>query len=150
MTDVTSSITCRCSICHNLHPSQIGNLIDIPTYIFRFWYISLVSCSRGRPKKQKQCSWSHNTSLNLEMDYDIWFVNGDPNTKHMNPFEHQFSYELHDVLEIYLTFLVLNGFLLTIQVWVFRQQRHVLIYMLTAILTMEVSSTCQFESIHLR
>ena len=104
----------------------------------RFWYISLVSCSRPRPHKAKECSWSYNTSLDLQLKYDIWLVNGDPNTKHMNPFEHQFSYEMHDVLEIYLTFLVLNAFLLVIQVWVFRAQRHALIFMLTAMITIEV------------
>lgn len=56
----------------------------------------------------------------------------------MNPFEHQFSYEMHDVLEIYLTFLVLNVFLLIVQVWVFRSQRHVLLFVLTAMITVEV------------
>lgn len=103
---------------------------------FRFWYVSLVACHRSRQKKS--CEWSFNSSLDLAIDYDIWFVNGNPASKHLNPLEHQFSYELHDVLEIYLAFLVMNALLLGLQIWVFRNQRHVLLWMLTAILTMEV------------
>ncbi|XP_067943576.1 integral membrane protein GPR180-like isoform X2 [Watersipora subatra] len=103
----------------------------------RFWYASLVGCQRARRKKG--CSWKYNTTLNVAIDYDIWFVNGDPASKHLNPFEHQFSYEVHDVIEIYLAFLILNGLLLALQVWVFRNQRHVLIYLLTTILVLEVA-----------
>jgi len=39
--------------------------------------------------------------------YDIWLVNGHPSVSSKNRFEHQFSYELHDVFEIYLcSFLI--------------------------------------------
>lgn len=34
--------------------------------------------------------------------YDIWLVNGDPSSSHNKRLEHQFSYEHHDIFEIYL------------------------------------------------
>ena len=48
---------------------------------------------------------SHSDSLiepSYTLEYDIWLVNGHPESKSNNPFEHQFSYELHDIFEIYL------------------------------------------------
>ena len=104
--------------------------------------MSFVACHRSREKDE--CQWSYNNSLDISVDYDIWFVNGDPASKHMNPFEHQFSYELHDVLEIYLAFFILNTLLLAVQVWVFRSKKHVLLWLLTAILVLEVRIESMF------
>jgi len=106
-------------------------------FIGRFWYISLVACSRLRDAKH--CQWTYNSSLDLKVEYDIWFVNGNPDYKQLNPFEHQFSFELHDVFEIYLALLVLNGFLLLVQIWAFKQYSHLLIWLLTGILALKVS-----------
>ena len=67
----------------------------------------------------------------IDIDYDIWLVNGDPASKHLNPFEHQFSFEMHDVFEIYAIFTVL--YIPTIIVWVYayKQQVHLLTKMVT-------------------
>jgi hypothetical protein len=72
----------------------------------RFWYISLVACTRDK------CTWrdlntvynqSIATPVSYTVAYDIWLVNGNPNAKTTNRFEHEFSYELHDIFEIYLS-----------------------------------------------
>lgn len=78
----------------------------------RFWYLSLAGCHRTFIN-QTMCDWSQSPS-NIEIAYDIWMVNGHPSTKHINPFEHQFSFELHDVVEIYLIALLLYCILLPI------------------------------------
>ena len=43
----------------------------------------------------------------MRMRYDIWMVNGLPRLRDYYRFEHQFSFEYHDIFEIYLTFGVL-------------------------------------------
>jgi hypothetical protein len=103
----------------------------------RFWYISLVACTRDT----KTCEWRDlsyrdliSTNLNslnstnisttaqpirfkqfpsFTIEYDIWFVQGNPSSsKRNNQFEHQFSYELHDIIEIYLCSLLIYSFIL--------------------------------------
>lgn len=39
----------------------------------RFWYISLVSCYRD---KSTNCSWKAFHDENIQLNYDIWLVNG--------------------------------------------------------------------------
>ena len=47
----------------------------------------------------------------MRLRYDIWMVNGLPRLRDYYRFEHQFSFESHDIFEIYLTFGVLYFFL---------------------------------------
>jgi hypothetical protein len=105
----------------------------------RFWYISLVACTRDA---SNSCEWhdlseyelisshisthsnsstTHSTSYALNYDreqfsyrlaYDIWLVNGNPNSPLKNHFEHQFTYELHDIFEIYLSSLIIYLFIM--------------------------------------
>ncbi|KAH3854170.1 uncharacterized protein LOC127875469 isoform X2 [Dreissena polymorpha] len=93
----------------------------------RFWYVSLVACHRT----SQSCSWQERTDLDFEVEYDIWLVNGDPASKHLNPFEHQFSFEMHDVFEIYAIFCLL--YIPTIVVWLmaFYKQLHTITKMFT-------------------
>ncbi len=90
----------------------------------RFWYLSFVACTR------EKCTWrdvysiyNSNSSLDLSstfikpppsytIDYDIWIVNGHPDSQSINRFEHQFSYELHDIFEIYLCSFLIYSILL--------------------------------------
>nr|CAD7439405.1 unnamed protein product [Timema bartmani]CAD7459062.1 unnamed protein product [Timema tahoe] len=51
----------------------------------RFWYISMVACYRD-----SSCQW-HHLDEEMEIDYDIWLVNGSPNVSGYNPFLYQFS-----------------------------------------------------------
>ena len=94
--------------------------------------MSLVACHRS-----EDCKWKTNTTVNIEIDYDIWLVNGNPDSKHLNPFEHQFSFEMHDVVEIYLIFVVLYTITLPIWIYAYRQQIHPLTKMLTVCISTE-------------
>lgn len=100
---------------------------------FRFWYLSMVSCHRD----SKGCHWGANHSVNIKIDYDIWLVNGDPASKHLNPFEHQFSFEMHDVFEIYAIFSLLYTITLPIWIYAYKQQVHPITKLLTVCISTE-------------
>ncbi len=52
---------------------------------FRYWYVSLVSCTRNR----STCEWEP-TAKDLTVNYDLWLVNGNPRGK-KDPFVYQYS-----------------------------------------------------------
>ncbi|TGZ54773.1 hypothetical protein CRM22_010554 [Opisthorchis felineus] len=95
----------------------------------RYWYLILVACSRN----PQTCQWVTTALPNPDtpsssiisaasLDYSIWLVNGAPRLQGFNKFEHQFSFEKHDSVEIYLVFFVLYAILGTIvHVKMFRQ-----------------------------
>nr|QVK45727.1 G protein-coupled receptor [Proales similis] len=119
--------------------------IDDPNQA-RFWYVSLVACSRDT----KTCRWNYLPDLNVSnastpidsyiIGYDIWLVNGNPDENHLNPFEHQFSYEMHDIIEIYLLSFV--SYLLILPTIILRTWRrfHWLYFQLSAFVTIELAS----------
>ncbi|OON24016.1 hypothetical protein X801_00071 [Opisthorchis viverrini] len=87
----------------------------------RYWYLMLVACSRN----PQTCQWvttalpnpdtpSSSIISTASLDYSIWLVNGAPRLQGFNKFEHQFSFEKHDSVEIYLVFFVLYAILGTI------------------------------------
>ncbi|VDN45582.1 unnamed protein product [Dibothriocephalus latus] len=49
--------------------------------------------------------------LPTTINYDIWLVNGVPSLQDYYRFEHQFSFEDHDIFEMYLVFCLLYFFL---------------------------------------
>ncbi|CAF1536984.1 unnamed protein product, partial [Didymodactylos carnosus] len=71
----------------------------------RFWYLSLIACHL-EPTSSGECEWQLMND-SYEIDYDIWIVNGNPETKIENRFEYQFSFDLHDLIEIYLACVLL-------------------------------------------
>ena len=73
----------------------------------------------------------------MMLDFDVWFVNGHPFVKHINPFEHQFSFEMHDVFEIYLAFFLVYLFLVPLQCYALHKQKHLLPMLLTMCICME-------------
>uniref|UniRef100_A0A5K3FFD7 GpcrRhopsn4 domain-containing protein n=1 Tax=Mesocestoides corti TaxID=53468 RepID=A0A5K3FFD7_MESCO len=104
----------------------------------RFWYLSLIACYRnmttcewetsalphpgavGPPINKEGNSTEVTPVADLlggqqfvpaQMKYDIWMVNGVPRLRDYYRFEHQFSFEYHDIFEINLTFGVLYLFL---------------------------------------
>ena len=80
----------------------------------RFWFLSLVACHRV-----SSCHWEISRQDSpTKIRYSVWLVNGSPDSKHLNPFEHQFSFDEQDVIEIYLSFLLAYIVLLPIQVCV--------------------------------
>lgn len=111
----------------------------------RFWYLSMVACHKNT--SNKNCSWFHNSSINTELNYDIWLVNGDPASKHLNPFEHQFSFEMHDVFEIYLIFSILYGIILPVWIYAFKKQLHPITKILTVCISAEFTGVA-FNLIH--
>ncbi|VDL95758.1 unnamed protein product [Schistocephalus solidus] len=52
--------------------------------------------------------------LPVTVNYDIWLVNGVPSLQDYYRFEHQFSFEDHDIFEMYLVFCLLYFFLAVI------------------------------------
>ncbi|KAK3596020.1 hypothetical protein CHS0354_032543 [Potamilus streckersoni] len=117
----------------------------IPSYQFtyriqdsihpRFWYISLASCYRNATKRD--CHWYDSTSEAIEIEYDIWLVNGIPSSKHLNPFEHQFSFELHDVFEIYAIFVLFYIFMILLWIYAYRRQIHNITRIFTSCIILE-------------
>ena len=83
----------------------------------------------------------------MELQYDIWLVNGDPDSKHLNPFEHQFSFEMHDVFEIYLIFSLLYALILGVWIYAFKQQLHPITKILTVCISAEFTGVA-FNLIH--
>ena len=78
----------------------------------RFWFLSMVACHRV-----SSCRWEISLQERpTKIRYSVWLVNGSPEAKHLNPFEHQFSFDEQDVIEIYLSFLLAYIVLLPIQV----------------------------------
>jgi hypothetical protein len=136
----------------------------------RFWYISLVACTRDA---SKSCEWrdvseyeplsrlarsnsSTYSSYNLNYDrpefsyriaYDIWLVNGNPSSPYKNRFEHQFTYELHDIFEIYLSSLVIYLFIMPFVIYRLYWHYHRLYLLLIIYIGIEVTARL-FSLIH--
>ncbi|XP_076463418.1 integral membrane protein GPR180-like isoform X2 [Babylonia areolata] len=106
----------------------------------RFWYLSIVSCSRDRG--HKDCQWRPGSMTEpLTIAYDVWLVNGDPSSKALNPFEHQFSFEFHDVFEIHLVAFLLISVILALWTYAFLKQKHMITKLLTVVFAGELLST---------
>lgn len=86
----------------------------------RFWYVSLVACYRDL---STNCTWKP-FKEDVKFDYDIWLVNGNPNSKNQNPLEYQFSFDNQDTVEIYMVFLACYMFLTPLQVYAVMRQKH--------------------------
>lgn len=81
----------------------------------RFWYLTLISCSLNQT-----CHWIPQTA-DLELNYDIWLVNGAPTARYANPFEHQFSFDQQDCAEIYFAALLVFAIVFGIQLHAIRR-----------------------------
>lgn len=77
--------------------------------------------------------------------YDIWLVNGKPNSKSINHFEYQYSYELHDIFEIYLSSFIIYLFIMPFIVYRLYYNFHYLYLQLLIYIGIEV--TCRFLSL---
>ncbi|PVD26526.1 hypothetical protein C0Q70_14203 [Pomacea canaliculata] len=106
----------------------------------RFWYISIASCWRNRTNNV--CKWVPQAMKEeILIEYDIWLVNGNPSSRGLNPFEHQFSFEFHDVFEIHLVAFLLCLLLTLLWSYAFFKQRHLITKLLTVIIGGELLST---------
>lgn len=130
----------------------------------RFWYISLVACTRDT----KTCEWTdlsyrektvthENNTTNsttftrmlkhqypsFTVAYDIWLVQGNPLSEtRSNHFEHQFSYELHDIFEIYLFSFLVYLFILPFILFRLYLHFHYLYLQLFVYVSVEFTSRC--------
>lgn len=64
-------------------------------------------------------------------------MNGNPYTKHRNPFEFQFSYDNVDTVEIYIVFFVAYCIAVPLQIYALRKRWHQLTKLLTTCMVLE-------------
>ena len=72
-------------------------------------------------------------------------MNGHPNSKHLNQFEHQYTYELHDIFEIYLSSFVVYLFIMPFIICRLYYNFHYLYLQLLVYISIEV--TCRLLSL---
>jgi hypothetical protein len=107
----------------------------------KFLYLSIVSCQRDN----QTCSWvSSEESNDYEITYSIYLTNGHPNVKSLNRFEHQFTYELHDVFEIYLFSMFIYLFILPFILYRLYYNFHFFYLLLASNVTIEILSRIMF------
>ncbi|XP_046746586.1 transmembrane protein 145 [Diprion similis] len=103
----------------------------------RFWYVSLVACYRNTTT----CKWQHYDGQD-ELKYDIWLVNGSPNSSSVNALSYQFSYDRQNTVELYLLFFLCYVILVPFQLYAARMQRHPVTRLFTVSLLLEFLAIC--------
>lgn len=103
----------------------------------RFWYMSLVACYRNT----STCQWEYYDKHD-ELEYDIWLVNGNPNTSGLNSLTYQFSYDRQNTIELYLLFFMCYIILVPLQLYAVRLQKHPVTRLFTASLLLEFVAVC--------
>lgn len=94
------------------------------------------------------CEWHHyDAPFSYEIDYDIWLVNGNPNSSSFNTLVYQFSYDRQNTLELYLLFWLLYMILVPLQLHAVRVQKHPVTKLFTASLILDFIALC-FILIH--
>lgn len=107
-----------------------------------FWYISFVACHLN-----DKCEWTSNEGHgHQEFDYDIWLVNGNPNTT-FSSLSYQFSFDRQNTLELYLLFWFCYMVLVPLQLHAVRIQKHPVTKLFTASLLLDFVALC-FILIH--
>ena len=65
----------------------------------RFWLLILIACYRDfktdNTSRNMSCEWKDGSADNSVIKYDVWLVNGHPNSASNKPLDldHQFSFE---------------------------------------------------------
>lgn len=103
----------------------------------RFWYMSLVACYRNTTT----CQWEYYDKEN-ELEYDIWLVNGSPNTSGLDSLTYQFSYDRQNTIELYSLFFMCYIILVPLQLYAVRLQKHPVTRLFTASLLLEFIAVC--------
>lgn len=97
----------------------------------------MVACYRNK----QTCQWEwYNESLDI--DYDIWLVNGNPNNSGSHSLSYQFSYDRQNTLELYLLFFLCYIILVPLQLYAVRLQKHPVTRLFTASLLLEFLAIC--------
>lgn len=104
----------------------------------------MVACYRN----ETTCEWQHyEPKVHFEIDYDIWLVNGNPNTSSYNTLTYQFSFDRQNTLELYLLFWLCYMILVPLQCYAVRIQKHPVTRLFTASLLLDFVAIC-FILIH--
>lgn len=139
----------------------------ICSFIFRFWYISLIACYRNTTtctwqyfdaKKFRSASKTSNdktartasADYDFEINYDIRLVNGNPNQSTSNPLTFQFSFDQQNILEMNLIFLTVYLILVPMQIYAVRIQKHPVTKLFTLSLILEFVSLIFMLSYYIR
>ena len=89
----------------------------------------MVACYRNR----STCQWHYYDAAKLTnkiptnshtINFDIRLVNGNPNQSSLHPLTFQFSFDQQNILEMYLTFLLVYLVLVPMQIYAVRLQKH--------------------------
>lgn len=99
----------------------------------------MVACYRN----ESTCEWQHyEPNSYYEIDYDIWLVNGNPNTSSYNALTYQFSFDRQNTLEMYLLFWLCYMVLVPLQCYAVRIQKHPVTRLFTASLLLDFVALC--------
>nr|AEE61411.1 unknown [Dendroctonus ponderosae] len=108
------------------------------TYVFKdfkepaFWYVSMVACYHNTTT----CEWHHYDSHSpYEINYDIWLVNGSPNSSAFSTY--QFSFDRQSTLEMYILFWLCYLVLVPLQCHAVKIQKHPVTRLFTASLVLD-------------
>lgn len=99
--------------------------------------MSLVACYRNTTT----CQWEYYDKED-KLQYDIWLVNGNPNTSGLNSLTYQFSYDMQNTIELYLLFFMCYIILVPLQLYAVRLQKHPVTRLFTASLLLEFIAVC--------
>ncbi|XP_043257204.1 transmembrane protein 145 [Colletes gigas] len=103
----------------------------------RFWYMSLVACYRNTTT----CQWEYYEKHD-ELEYDIWLINGNPNTTGLSSLTYQFSYDRQNTTGLYLLVFICYIILVPLQLYAVRLQKHPVTRLFTASLLLEFIAVC--------
>ncbi|XP_066260308.1 transmembrane protein 145 isoform X1 [Euwallacea similis] len=101
-----------------------------------FWYVSLVACYHTNTNT---CDW-HHYETSAEIEYDIWLVNGNPNSSAFTTY--QFSFDRQNTLELYIIFWICYVILVPLQCHAVKIQKHPVTRLFTASLLLEFIALC--------
>lgn len=106
---------------------------------FRFWYVSIAACYLN----ETTCEWQHyQPKTDYTIDYDMWLVNGNPNTSSSNTFSYQFSFDRQNTLELYILFWLCYMVLVPLQCYAIRVQKHPVTRLFTTSLLLDFVGLC--------
>lgn len=89
------------------------------------------------------CEWHHYQPKNpYEIDYDIWLVNGNPNSSSYDTLAYQFSFDRQNGLELYLLFWLCYMVLVPLQCYAVRIQKHPVTRLFTVSLLLDFVALC--------
>ncbi|XP_035695797.1 transmembrane protein 145-like [Branchiostoma floridae] len=122
--------------CYNSLPAAQFALPVYNINVPRLWHLSLVPCYCNQ-SQTSNCTWVNSTNENGELNYDIWLVNGNPNSTKTDFLYYQLSYESQYVSIILITYIILYLFFLLVLSCGHRGHSHTIIRVFIASILLE-------------